>query len=88
MIVGTLYIIYIGIRKKINLSSISKKLMFENIEYFPDQFLGLIYKNRTPDTTLIIFESGKIICTGARVLPDVSRAVKILKSELADGGFL
>ena len=68
--------------KKLNLSSISKKLMFENIEFFPDQFLGLIYKNRNPDTTLIIFESGKIICTGAENFDDIYSSINLLKDKL------
>ncbi len=73
---------------ELNLNQVAMHLGLENIEYEPEQFPGMVYRVRDPKVVILLFSSGKIICTGARVLPDVSRAVDILKSELGDGGFL
>ncbi len=73
---------------ELNLNQVAMHLGLENIEYEPEQFPGMVYRVRDPKVVILLFSSGKIICTGARVLPDVARAVEILKNELADGGFL
>ena len=52
-----------------------------NTEYNPEQFPGLVMKIKDPKTSALIFSSGKIVCTGARTLDDVSAAIrKIIKS--------
>jgi transcription initiation factor TFIID TATA-box-binding protein len=40
--------------------------LFDNIMYEPEQFPGLIYRMREPKVVLLIFASGKIVCTGAK----------------------
>jgi len=72
----------------LNLNQLAMHLGFENIEYEPEQFPGMVYRVKDPKVVILIFGSGKIICTGARVLEDVERAVNILKDDLTDGGFL
>ena len=37
-----------------------------NTEYNPEQFTGLVIRNREPKTSALIFSSGKVDCTGAR----------------------
>lgn len=73
---------------ELNLNQVAMHLGLENIEYEPEQFPGMVYRVRDPKVVILLFSSGKIICTGAQVLPDVRRAVDILKEELANGGFL
>ena len=68
--------------KKLDLSLISKNLMFENIEYLPEHFLGLIYKNNNLGTTIILFESGKIVCTGAKNFDDLYSSISLFKEKL------
>ena len=52
-----------------------------NTEYNPEQFPGLVIRIKDPKTSALIFNSGKIVCTGARNLEDVSRSIKqIIKS--------
>lgn len=52
-----------------------------NTEYNPEQFPGLVFRIKEPKTSALIFNSGKIVCTGARTLEDVSRSIReIIKS--------
>ncbi len=50
--------------------------MLENAMYEPEQFPGLIYRMDEPKVVLLIFSSGKIVCTGARKEEDVKLAVE------------
>jgi len=44
-------------------------------EYEPQQFPGLIFRVKDPKATMLIFSSGKVICTGARSIADVRKAM-------------
>ena len=47
-----------------------------NTEYNPEQFPGLVLRIREPKTSALIFNSGKIVCTGARSMEKVDEAMK------------
>ncbi|MEK6959689.1 MAG: TATA-box-binding protein [Nanoarchaeota archaeon] len=52
-----------------------------NTEYNPEQFPGLVIRIKEPKTSALIFSSGKVVCTGARTMEQVSEAIKkIIKS--------
>jgi len=40
--------------------------IMENVMYEPEQFPGLIYRMKDPKTVLLLFSSGKIVCTGGK----------------------
>ncbi|NJL44055.1 MAG: TATA-box-binding protein [Nitrosarchaeum sp.] len=50
--------------------------VLSNTEYNPEQFPGLVIRIKDPKTSALIFSSGKVVCTGARTLEDVDRAIK------------
>jgi transcription initiation factor TFIID TATA-box-binding protein len=56
--------------------------VLDNVMYEPEQFPGLIYRMPDPKTVLLIFASGKIVCTGAKndemVYESVSKLHEIL----------
>ena len=54
-----------------------KKTMYE-----PEQFPGLIYRMDNPKTVMLLFASGKFVCTGARSESQVYEAVKNLQENL------
>ena len=54
----------------------------ENSEYEPSQFPGLVYRMKNPNTTLLLFGSGKIVCTGVRKVEDVEYSVNLLFKKL------
>src|SRR3990172_45802 len=52
-----------------------------NTEYNPEQFPGLVIRIKDPNTSALIFSSGKVVCTGAKNLEDVHASIKkIIKS--------
>ena len=77
-----------NIGRELNLTSIANNILLENVEYAPDQFPGLVYKMDGLDTTLILFESGKIVCTGAKKLEDVTTSINTIKDKLSSMGVL
>ncbi len=48
----------------------------EGTEYEPEQFPGLIYRIESPKSAMLVFSSGKIVCTGARSITDVRKAIE------------
>jgi transcription initiation factor TFIID TATA-box-binding protein len=54
-----------------------KKTMYE-----PEQFPGLIYRMDEPKVVILIFASGKLVCTGAKKVIQVYTAVKKLQETL------
>lgn len=74
--------------QEVNLRDIAMTLGLENVEYEPEQFPGLVYRNAKPKVVLLIFSSGKLVCTGARTPQDVQTAVKIIKENLKKAGML
>ena len=52
--------------------------------YEPEQFPGLIHRMVDPKTVILVFSSGKLVCTGARNEPDVHRSVNNLHAVLEE----
>jgi len=71
---------------KLNLDTIAFNL--ESSEYEPEQFPGLVYRMKNPKVAFLLFGSGKIVCTGARSVNDVSVAVKKVSRRLSQIGAL
>jgi transcription initiation factor TFIID TATA-box-binding protein len=74
--------------QKINLNIIAITLGLERVEYEPEQFPGLVYRLDSPKVVLLLFGSGKLVCTGARVPQDVEDAVDKITKELEAAGLL
>jgi len=43
--------------------------------YEPEQFPGLIHRMLEPKTVILLFASGKLVCTGAKKEKDVYRSI-------------
>jgi transcription initiation factor TFIID TATA-box-binding protein len=71
---------------EINLESLA--LLLDNVLYEPEQFPGLIYRMAEPKVVLLIFSSGKMVCTGAKKEEAVKAAVDKIYAKLADLGVL
>ena len=50
--------------------------------YEPEQFPGIIYRMEDPKTVILIFSSGKLVCTGATKEKEVHQAVVKLRQKL------
>ena len=73
---------------EINLNSIAIALGLDRVEYEPEQFPGLVYRVDEPRVVVLLFGSGKLVCTGARKPSDVMLAVEHVKGELQRAGLL
>lgn len=58
--------------------------IMENVMYEPEQFPGLIYRMGTPKVVMLLFASGKLVCTGAKHEDMVKEAVEKLHVILED----
>lgn len=58
--------------------------LLDNVMYEPEQFPGLIYRMSDPKTVLLVFTSGKIVCTGGKSEEIVHESVGKLYELLDD----
>ncbi len=73
---------------EVNLNSIAVTLGLDRVEYEPEQFPGLVCRLTTPRVVVLLFGSGKLVCTGARRPSDVELAVQTITTELRQAGLL
>ena len=62
-----------SISDKLNLELINE--LIPNSEYNKKRFPGLIYRQKMPKTALLIFSSGKVVCTGAKTMKEAKIAI-------------
>ena len=55
---------------------------FAEAEYKKQKFPGLIYRMKKPKVAILLFTSGKLICTGAKTIDQTKEAVNILRDRL------
>jgi transcription initiation factor TFIID TATA-box-binding protein len=60
--------------RKFDLESISRS--FENTEYEPEVFPGLVFRLKDPKAVLLLFVSGKGVCAGVKSMIDIKRAAQ------------
>ena len=72
----------INLGGKIHLEQAARKL--PRSMYEPEQFPGLIHRMLDPKTVILLFASGKLVCTGAKKEADVYRSVHNLHSTLEE----
>jgi transcription initiation factor TFIID TATA-box-binding protein len=75
---------------RLNLNEIV--FLFDNTEYEPEQFPGLVYKLKGEDVlqniTFLLFGTGKIVIAGAKTHKQIKDSVKFLRAQLVDIGEL
>jgi transcription initiation factor TFIID TATA-box-binding protein len=50
----------------------------DGAEYAPDEFPGLIYRLKKPKTAILLFHSGKVVCTGGKSQKDVEESIRTI----------
>jgi transcription initiation factor TFIID TATA-box-binding protein len=73
-----------NLHTELNLDAIAIGL--DNTEYEPEQFPGLVYRMKEPKVVLLLFGSGKIVCTGAKSVADAEAAAKNVGEKLKELG--
>ena len=56
--------------------------------YEPEQFPALIYRLDDPKVVMLVFSSGKIVCSGAKNEKDSRRAIYRLSEDLTESGLI
>jgi len=74
------------LNQKIDLNAVVKG--YPGVEYRPEQFPGLVFRLKRPKTATLIFNSGKMVCTGAKSEKESRRAVKKVVKELKESGII
>jgi len=72
----------VGLGGRIDLEKATYSL--KRTMYEPEQFPGLIYRMDDPKVVILIFSSGKMVCTGAKKEREVHRAVTKLQETLEE----
>jgi transcription initiation factor TFIID TATA-box-binding protein len=74
--------------KDLKLGLLAQALISENIEYDPEQFPGLIYRMNDSEIVILLFSSGKIVCTGAQNIEDIKNGINFFRDKLTSLGAL
>jgi transcription initiation factor TFIID TATA-box-binding protein len=72
------------ITEKIVLTKIARK--FDDTEYNPERFPGLIMRIKEPKSTFLIFSTGKMVITGLRRADEASSGVKKVIKNIRKAG--
>jgi len=73
-------VITTDLKHKLNLEKIAS--ISKNIEYNPEEFPGLVMRIKEPKTAVLLFTSGKAVCTGARNLAYAKESMHKVIDEL------
>jgi transcription initiation factor TFIID TATA-box-binding protein len=57
-------------------------------EYHPETFPGLVFRLKKPKTTILIFSTGKMVCTGAKSSKEAVKAIKVGIRDLKTSGII
>jgi|YelNatPaOPRAMG01_1025707.scaffolds.fasta_scaffold06158_15 transcription initiation factor TFIID TATA-box-binding protein len=74
------------LNQKVDLNAVVKG--YPGVEYRPEQFPGLVFRLKRPKTATLIFNSGKMVCTGAKSEKEAKSAVMKVIKELKKGGII
>ena len=72
--------------QKVDLNAVVKA--YPGAEYRPEQFPGLVFRLKRPKTATLIFNSGKMVCTGARSGKESHSAIMKVVKELKKAGII
>jgi len=74
------------LNRRIDLNAVVKG--YPGVEYRPKQFPGLVFRLKRPKTATLIFNSGKMVCTGAKSENESKKAVLKVVRELKKSGII
>jgi transcription initiation factor TFIID TATA-box-binding protein len=73
-----------SVNQKLDLNQITRS--FADVEYHPHTFPGLVFRMKSPKTAILIFSTGKMVCTGTKSSEQAVNAVKLAVQKLRKGG--
>jgi len=76
----------VDLHQKIDLNAIVNT--FLHVEYHPQRFPGLVFRLKNPKSVTLIFNTGKMVCTGSKSSKLAKRAVKKVVKQLREADFI
>jgi transcription initiation factor TFIID TATA-box-binding protein len=73
-----------SLASQLDLRAIADKL--DGAEYAPDEFPGLIYRLKKPKTAILLFHSGKVVCTGGKSQKEVEESIRTISRLIRTAG--
>lgn len=73
------------LNRDVNLEALALQLGLERVEYEPEQFPALIYRDSDSNAVILVFSSGKLLCTGLTDLDTVANVVKEFTEKINPG---
>lgn len=67
----------------VNLEALALQLGLERVEYEPEQFPALIYRDSESDAVILVFSSGKLLCTGLSDLDSITNTVEAFSEKIS-----
>lgn len=64
-----------NLEQELDLDALADDL--DDVSYDPERFPGLIFRTQDPKAAALIFRSGKLVCTGASSIADMTTAVEM-----------
>lgn len=74
------------IHGKVDLEAAAEFL--DNIMYEPEQFPGAVYRMKDPKVVILVFSSGRLVITGAKMEEQIHEAVEKMKAILVEDKIL
>ena len=74
------------LNQKVDLKAVAKG--YPGVEYRPELFPGLVFRLKRPKTAILIFSTGKMVCTGAKSGEASRSAIMKVVKELKEGGIV
>ena len=75
-----------NLKSKIHLEN-AARILPRNL-YEPEQFPGIIHRMLYPKTVILLFASGKLVCTGAKTTRDIDLSIHSFRSMLEEKGLM
>ena len=68
--------------QSVDVATLSTKISGENVEYNPSQLPALVFHLNETGTVVLLFNSGKMVCAGAKSIEEASQTFETLKDKI------
>ncbi len=75
-------VVTMTLNSDVNLEALALQLGLERVEYEPEQFPALIYHDPDSNAVILVFSTGKLLCTGLSDLDAITNTVEMFAEEI------
>jgi transcription initiation factor TFIID TATA-box-binding protein len=81
-------VVTMELRSRLNLNDVGELFNWKNLTYNPEEFIGLVYQTELDEITILLFDSGKLVCYGAKKLSEVNKVLEKFVNRLHSVGLI